>query len=231
MKEEAKHPTAIFVIGCPRSGTSMTAAILHLCGAWGRLAVDGNVRSSGFHLQVLDNKVLEPALSLGGNAVKKGRFTLPNLPLIPSRIESLRDRIHGVLHGLSWNNQTYVIRSRLLLPFVRSLLDQMPEARIILVRRSPEAIGNASVKTGWMAAVAERKWWQDYAKLYNAELHNLELIQDPRVMTLYPSSYLRGDLEDVKAVVKLCGLTWTKEADALLNELGTEEKQQEANDE
>ena len=93
----------------------MTAAMFYLCGAWGRV-VNKNVRASGFHLQMLDQHVLDPILTVNGGALKKGRFVMPNFPLTCVPVERFRSKIDGILREAGYGTGSYVVRSRLMLP-------------------------------------------------------------------------------------------------------------------
>ena len=222
-----KNTTAIFVIGCPRSGTSMTAALVHCCGAWGR-TINDDYRQSGFHLSVLDQQVLEPVLIPCGGVLKKDRFSLPSLPVAISYVPDFPSRISGILSGVKYAGGPFVVRSRLLLPFVRSILDQMPAARVILVRRDAHKIGLASARTGWMSSVADPQWWQRYAEGFNQEQENLSKVGDPRILTIWPYKFLKGDTAELKHAIDACGLPFTVaaslELERMITDHGLEEK-------
>ena len=132
----------IFVLGLPRSGTSLIAGVLGICGAWLGKTVPGggseNPRGFFEHIALRENVNKEILRQLGCDPL--GVKKLPGLAQIPE-IPDFRETIHEMLASEGYNDKQYWLlkdaKLTLLWPVYNSTV---PNARWIIVRRSAEDI-------------------------------------------------------------------------------------------
>lgn len=214
----------IFVIGPPRSGSSMTAAFLHLCGAWGR--VNRSVQSSGFHMNVVDNCLLLPGIERASYLLDLAGTNLPGVPCPAEGLEvgNAVNRICGAMTTVGWPGGTAVIRSHLALPFVPSLNKQFPDAAFVFVHREPLEVMGAVQRTGWMPLRSNPVFWLDYATRFNAEMLRFAELPTVRGYTVHPQHIIDGNTVEIRAVCSALGLEWTVAAEELAATVKREEE-------
>lgn len=209
----------IFVIGPPRSGSSMTAGFLNLCGAWGRVHRD--IQRSGFHLNVVDKCMLLPNIERASYLLDLAGTNLPGVPCPENGLE-LTDavpRITGALSSVGWQKGTAVVRSHLALPFVPSLQRQFADAVFVFVHRDPFDAVEAVSRTGWLPLRNDRQFWHTYISRFNAEMTRFSNMPGVRGYNVRPQLLIDGNDGEIKAVCADLGLTWGTEADNLLQTL------------
>lgn len=212
----------IFVIGPPRSGSSMTAAFLNQCGAWGR--IHGDVHHSGFHLNVVDRCLLLPNIERASYLLD---LAGTNLPGVPCPVEGLEapdavTRITGALASVGWTGGTAVVRSHLALPFVPSLNRQFADAAFVFVHRDPLDACDSVRRTGWMPLREDRDFWYSYISRFNTEMTRFSQLPDVRGFTVYPQHLINGNNHEIMEVSRRLGLNWTPEAETLFQSVKRE---------
>ena len=208
----------IFVVGPPRCGSSMTAALLHTCGAWGR--VWKSVTQSGFHLSVMDACILIPVLNDQKCGVVFQQTVLPTVPCANSGLDvpNFANRLEGALLQAGYTSGTAVLRSHVLLPFIPHVAERVPSSVFVMVHRDPACIKQSAEATLWMQKAG---WdWGTYAGLYNTEMDRYAaLIAEERVVQIHPQLYIDGDVSELADAVCKLGLAWSDDTSLLLDNL------------
>jgi hypothetical protein len=194
----------------------MTAAFLNQCGAWGRVYRD--VQNSGFHLNVVDQCMLEPGIAGAGYLLDLAGMCLPGVPCPADgfELENAVARIHGALGSVGWTGGTAVVRSHLALPFIPSLNRQFPDAAFVFVHREPLDVCDSVRRTGWMPLRTYREFWHAYVTRFNAEMTRFCGLPDVRGYLVHPQRLIDGNSEEIRTICEGLGLVWTPAADALL---------------
>jgi len=208
--------TPIFVVGPPRSGSSMVAAAIFLCGAWGRLHRD--VRSSGFHLSVVDSCLLAPHIADSGYLLNLAGTMLPGVPCPKEGLESpnFKGRFFGAVRTCGWQGGALVVRSHLLLPFIPSIARDIPEARFVFTERDPLEIERSTKHTGGTPLRNLDGFWRTYASRYNAEMLRFAEALGDRGCLYRPEAMARGNTIQIAEIATRLGLKWTAAAEAMV---------------
>lgn len=208
----------IFVVGPPRCGSSMTAALLHTCGAWGR--VWKSVTQSGFHLSVMDSCIFIPVLHEQKCGVTFQQTVLPTVPCVNSGLDvpNFANRLEGALHQAGYTNGPVVVRSHVLLPFILHIAERVPTSVFVMVHRDPAYIKQSAEATTWMQSPG---WdWNTYAGLYNAEMDRFtSQLSEERVVKIHPQLYIDGNVSELADAVHKLGLEWSDDTSLLLDNL------------
>jgi hypothetical protein len=194
----------------------MTAALLHACGAWGR--VNQDVLHSSFHLSVLDRCVFRPILQKNEavNEYAKGHW-IPKMPCSQLTIDNFEARVLGALRSLGWESGPVVVKSHVALPFVDLILKSFPSVQIVMVFRPPPAIAASTQKTGWYLHAENYEFWSNYARMYSDVQKVLVAAYPDRIQSVHPEYFLRNDAQELGEILERSGLSWTPQATALLD--------------
>ncbi|WP_317931645.1 sulfotransferase [Halioxenophilus sp. WMMB6] len=166
----------IFVTGLPRSGTSMVAGCLHLCGAWVGTTVAGGVGNPRgfFENQYLREQLTKPILtSLGCDPL--GVKSLPEFQQVP-RAQGLLNAFEQLLTKDGYRGQQPWLYKDAKMTLLWPIYQQVfPEARWVIVRRNPDDIIDSCLRTHFMAHHSpKRQFWQDFVDQYQLRLMGLK---------------------------------------------------------
>lgn len=208
----------ILITGVPRSGTSLTAGIIHLSRAWG-----GEMKSKFRNPRrgIFENTEIQLAskiyLKYKLGVDPKGQESLPNLfdlniqnQLINSawdwrgKIVSIVRR-QGYDYNL-WKMPWFYKSSRVCLLWPM-WYDAFPEAHWIIVKRNPHDIAQSCMDTGYMTAHSTIEGWEKWVDSYNMIFDD---IKRSKIMynVIEPERVINGDFDQIKSVVKDLGLVW-----------------------
>ena len=200
----------IFVLGIPRSGTSMITGALHLCGAWiGATVPGGPSNPEGFFENVaLRERVLKPMLEHQG-ADPLGVRALPELdrltPLPELKQEVLRHLAQENYPGGDWAWLYKDCKLTLVWPVWRAAF---PDARWIIVRRPPEDIVRSCLRTRFMNQHSlDPDFWRSWIGEYE---RRLEALKSSGVWWREIDSHaaVTSDLDPIRSLVNDLGLKW-----------------------
>lgn len=215
----------ILIAGAARSGTSITAAMIHYGGAFGgdmRLP-DKNKHGAMLENTVIRRDVVKPYFeSIGYDP--KAQKPLPNLQNLEIWDRLLSDgrdwavKVKAVItqQGYKGLNQWFYKCPKMCLiwPLWHSAF---PKAKWVIVLRDREGIINSCLNTPFMKAYKDRegwgKWIDKHEKCYEEMIDaNLDILHT------YPEKMINGDFSEIEGVVKSLGLKWEEgKARALIN--------------
>ncbi len=205
----------ILVTGLPRSGTSLIAGALAVCGAWTGLTAAPTPwnRKGGFENEALKDQFVKPVLALLG-ADPLGLDPLPapgTLP--PIDPAAFRDLVLAALARQGWDGQQRWLFKDAKLALIAPLwIAAFPEADWIVVRRRRDAVIASALRAEPMARRLGYDWarWKSWAHDYLAHLEALTAAVNVWA-EVWPERDVFGDLTRLAPVVAGLGLTWRPE--------------------
>ncbi len=204
----------IFVLGIPRSGTSMITGALHLCGAWiGETVPGGPSNPEGFFENVaLRERVLKPMLERQG-ADPLGVRSLPDLdrlmPLPDFKNDVLR---HLMREGYPGDERVWLYKDcklALLWPLWR---EAFPDARWVIVRRPLEDIVRSCLRTRFMSQHSlDPDFWRSWISEYE---RRLEALKSSGVWwrEVESQAAVLSSLDPIRSLVDDLDLKWNEQA-------------------
>jgi len=220
----------ILITGCARSGTSMVAGVINICGAFGgnMSGPNKNNKKGMFENAHIRNQVVKPYFKrLGVDSM--GQYPLPDVGdlIIPTNWRQLIERIilqdgykegpwmyKGAKMCLHWPVWHYAF----------------PNAKWIIVRRKTSDIINSCIKTNFMRAfnleknqkavgvedeVEGWKWW-----VHQHEARFREMMDEGlNVKIVWPERMVDGDYSQMYETIKWLGLEWNSEALSFIDPL------------
>ena len=205
----------ILITGCARSGTSMTAGIIALSGAWGgQVAGPTNQNRKGmFENSKIRRTIVKPFLkSLGCDPM--GQDPLPDIDAVKlvtwKTVYNWRKRIKGVILHQGYEGGIWYYKGAKMANHWPIWSRAFPYARWIVVRRKSDEIVKSCLKTSFMRAFKTSEgWfrWVDYHKDRFLEMEEAGM----DIQYVWPQKMIDFDLSEIKGVVQQLGLRWDRE--------------------
>lgn len=200
----------IFVLGLPRSGTSMIAGSLGICGAWTGSTVPGGDTSNpkGFfeHTVIREHVIKKMLILLGCDPL--GVRKLPHVelqfeaPRLADAILEILDK-DGYKHDKPWLLKD--AKLTLLWPVFKRAF---PGARWLVVMRDEEGFMNSCLRTHFMQQHSQDPaFWKQYAEAYRVRINALKK-SGANVLEIYSPDVISGKHEHLREVVSVLGLTY-----------------------
>jgi len=213
----------ILVTGAARSGTSMVAGVINMCGAFGG-AMSGKTRYNEkgmFENASIRNDIVKPYL----RHIKvdpMGQYPLPDVDNI-NIPTNWRKNIENIFcdQGFTGESQVFYKGAKMCLHWPVWHY-AFPNARWIIVRRRTGDIMRSCMKTGFMSAFAREKnykavgakderegwlWW-----VHQHEERFVEMITEGlNCKVIWPERMIRGDYKQLYETLEWLGLEWKSE--------------------
>jgi hypothetical protein len=199
----------IFVLGLPRSGTSMIAGSLRICGAWAGSTVPGGpANPKGFfeHIVIREhvNKKMLTLLGCDPLGVRK----LPPVDLkyeVPELANTIRNILEqdGYQHDKPWLLKD--AKLTLLWPIYKKAF---PGASWLIVKRDVEGFITSCLRTNFMNQHSQdRDVWKKFAEDYRIRIDAL-ISSGANVLEISSPDVISGKFESLKEVVSQLGLDY-----------------------
>ena len=215
--EEMKAP--ILITGCARSGTSMIAGIINMCGAFGG-NMSGPNRSNQkgmFENARIRNTILKPYLRKIG-VDEKGQYPLPDVDNIEIPT-NLKQRVEQVMIEEGYKEGAWMYKGAKMCLTWPVWHYAFPDAKWIIVRRRTGDIINSCLKTGFMSAFHREqnkkavgattesegwKWW-----VHQHEKRFVEMMTEGvNCKIIWPHRMVHGDYQQIYEMIDWLGLEW-----------------------
>ena len=217
-KDHTDRP--VIIVGCARSGTSLVAGVIHICGAWkGDTVGPSKHNAKGmFENHALRENIIKPLLfSIGAD--RKGQFPLPETKniIIP---HDLKEAVIKEIKKQGWKEETpwmwKCAKMALTWPCWKYAF---PDSKWIIVRRKTPDIINSCMQTGFMSAYAlpkvqrqakvdnEYDGWLQWVHKHEEKFY--EIVQSgANVKMVYPERMVNSDYGQMRETIEWLGLEW-----------------------
>lgn len=204
----------IFVLGVPRSGTSLVAGALGRCGAWLGATVppEQSTNPKGFFEHVALRETVNKRLLHAMGCDVAGVGKLPDL----KRVKAMPGFDQQVLELIEregyTGEQPWLFKDAkltLLWPVYRAAF---PKARWVIVKRTKKEIIRSCQQAYFMAQHStDARFWRKWISEY---LNRLEQLKKSRVWwrEIWPQELITGGLEPLQQLVDELGLQWNEAA-------------------
>jgi hypothetical protein len=212
----------ILITGISRSGTSLTAGAIHICGAFkGTTSHISEHNAKGmFENNTIKETILKPYLEYCG-VDKMCQYPLPdidNLPVFPK----LKERIQEVMFDEGYKNGFWMYKDTEMTLLWKCFHNAFPDAKWVIVRRDTEDIINSCFRTGFMTAFSKKEnqlavgandeyegwlWWVNQHLQRFKEMHESGL----NIFEITPQKFVGGNYTELYALIEWLGLKWNSE--------------------
>ena len=212
----------ILITGCARSGTSMVAGIINICGAFGGEMSSGNKnnRKGMYENARIRNTIVKPYYqSLGVDRL--GQYPLPNIEnmVIPT---NWKGRVEKVFKDEGYVDGPFMYKGAKMCQHWPVWDYSFPDAKWIIVRRKTGDIINSCMRTGFMRAFVRVQnqravgvknehdgwlWWVHQHEDRFREMLKAEM----NCMIIWPDRMVDGNFEQIEEMIEWLGLEWKEE--------------------
>ncbi len=213
MSESYYFDTPIFVTGMPRSGTSMVAGCLQLCGAWlGNTVAGGVGNPKGFfeNYQLREQLIKPLLIQLGCDPL--GVKALPNFKQVPN-IKGLDQAFIQLLKKDGYTGESPWLYKDAKITLLWPLFSQaFSNARWVVVNRTVEDIIESCMNTHFMAHhSSDITFWQDFVQQYQQRLNALKH-SGLQVFSVSADNLVSGNSDEILTLAETLGLTPNRDA-------------------
>jgi len=218
----------IFLTGCARSGTSMVAGIINVCGAFGG-KMSGATRNNEkgmFENARIRNEIVKSYLKDSG-VDRLGQYPLPDVDNITIPVD-WRKRVEQVILDEGYNEGVWMYKGAKMCLFWPVWHYAFPNAKWIIVRRRTGDIVQSCLKTGFMRAFAvernrkavsvkdEKDGWLWWARQH--EQRFIEMISAGlNCKQVWPERMVNGDYSQMYEMLEWVGLGWKSKTVEIAN--------------
>lgn len=205
----------IMVTGVPRSGTSLTASVIHACGAWGGDMFKGNQDNPRgfFENRELRQEIVKPYLRYNGWD-EYGQSPLP--PRVVPPVPGWSEDVLHVIESQGYEEGPWFYKCAKATLMWQVWEEAFPEMKWVIVRRSAMNIAQSCLKTRFMRAYTTHEDWLLYVYEHEARFTLLKAATEGRVFEVWPDDFVRGNSDAYRSMIEHLGLTWDNEATANL---------------
>lgn len=212
----------ILITGCARSGTSMVAGVIHMCGAFGgqmRGATTNNKKGMFENASIVQDLVKPYLRSYGLDPL--GQYPLPDIKGM-SLPNDWKAKVEDIVRNQGYTNGPWMYKGAKMCLMWPVWNYAFPNARWIIVRRRTGDIATSCIKTNFMRAfnnAAHRKavgvdnerdgwiWW-----VRQHEKRFVEMIEAGlNVKIVWPDRMVRADYGQLYETLEWLGLKWSSE--------------------
>lgn len=202
----------ILITGAARSGTSMTAGIINICGAFGGIMAgpNSNNQKGMFENNEVRQNLVKPYLkSIGCDPL--GQKPLPGRQIFDvsqDQANAWKERVEGVMiaQGLKQDGPWMYKGAKSCLYWYLWHL-AFPEAKWIIVRRDANDIARSCMRTSFMRAYNDVIGWLRWVEEHEKRFRQMQ-VAGLQVREVWPKKMIDGDFEEMKSAIEWLGLEW-----------------------
>lgn len=212
----------ILITGCARSGTSMVAGIINMCGAFGgTMSGPNRYNEKGmFENHKIRQDLVKPYFrKIGVDPL--GQYPLPNVNEMDIPV-NWRERVQNVFLEQGYKDGPWFYKGAKMCLHWPVWTYAFPNAKWIIVRRRSGDIVNSCLKTGFMRAFRhqvnqhavgandEREGWLWWV---NQHLDRFREMIDAgaNCKVVWPERMIDGDYSQINEMLEWLGLEWNSE--------------------
>jgi hypothetical protein len=217
---EIKKHQPILITGAARSGTSLVAGIINICGAFGghMSGPTNNNRKGMFENARIRNCIIKPYLrDIGVDHLGQYPLPDPNKLIIP---ENWNSKFEKILLMEGYKEGVWMYKGAKMCLIWPVLHFNFPYAKWVIVRRKSKDIASSCIKTGFMRAFTNKGnqirigvnnefdgwcWWVDQHIKRFDEMKNAGL----NINEVWPEKIIiNEDYTEIKSIVEWLGLEY-----------------------
>ena len=211
MSQKHFHDSPILVTGCARSGTSLAAGIIHICGAFGGELLGPNSwnQKGMFENLYIRENLVKPYLEAIG-ADPRGQRPLPvasTCPIVQDWHEMFMDvmKEHGYEDGPIFYKGAKMC---LMWPVWHTAF---PRAKWVITERDNEGIIASCQQTVFMNTYNDEAGWQGWID-HHKECVNEMWFAGCDGFVINTPDIIQGDLSAAEEMIEWLGLDWDEDA-------------------
>ena len=204
----------IIITGCARSGTSMTAGIVHLCGAFGGEMFGPNKHNQKgmFENSEIRQRIVKPYLKKIG-CDPLGQRPLPNnrqvFEVSDRQAQVWRDRICSIMQAQGYTDGPWFYKGAKICLLWYLWHRAFPSAKWVIVRRRPEDIAASCLRTSFMRAYRDQQGWLQWVVQHERRFDEMKQAE-LNIREFWQSQVVEGNFDHARELVADLGLEFNE---------------------
>ena len=200
----------ILITGCARSGTSLVAGAINICGAYGGTLTGSTKynRKGQFENEHIRDRIVKPYLR-SQNLDPKGQFPLAETEnlFIPTNWST---QIENTFSRQGYQQGPWYYKGAKACQMWPVWNHAYPDAKWVIVRRRSSDIADSCLNTSFMNYYKTHEGWIKWVNAHEEKF--VEMIQAGlNVKVIWPERGIKGNYEQLYEVIEWLGLTWKAE--------------------
>lgn len=202
----------ILITGAARSGTSLTAGLINICGAFGGDMAGPNVHNQKgmFENNVIRQTMVKPYLK-SIDCDPLGQKPLPNVRQIfdvtEEQANSWRSRVIKIMKSQGYKEGPWFYKGAKSCLYWYLWHRAFPEAKWIIVRRDADDISRSCMQTSFMRAYRDVLGWLRWVSTHEKRFRQMDTA-GLQIMEVWPRKMIDGDFSEMEKVIDWLGLEW-----------------------
>jgi len=204
----------ILITGCARSGTSMTAGIINICGAFGgdMFGPNKNNQKGMFeNKEIRQNLVKAYLRKIGADPL--GQNPLPNKRQVfevnDREAMEWRSRIQSIIQHQGYIDGDWFYKGAKSCLYWYLWHLAFPNAKWVIVRRNAQDIANSCMRTSFMRAYKNKEGWIKWVDIHKRRFEEMKIAKLD-VIEFWPSLVINGDFKHIEELTDFLGLEYKK---------------------
>lgn len=204
----------ILITGAARSGTSMTAGIVNICGAFGGVlsGPNKNNKKGMFENNRIRQDIAKPYLkSMGCDPL--GQKPLPSnnqiFNISDDQARRWRLKILKVFKDEGYRQGYFFYKGAKICLYWYLWHKAFPKAKWIIVRRDANDIARSCMQTSFMRAYRDVIGWLGWVEEHEKRFEQMKLA-GLNVKEVWPSKMIKGDFEEIEGAISWLGLDYNE---------------------
>lgn len=202
MDEGELEMRPILITGAARSGTSMTAGIINMSGAFGgdMFGPNKNNKRGMFENKYIRQEICKPFLK-SVDADPMGQKPLPDMNIVWGKVadktfvDSFRDSVLTSIKNQGWDGESpWFYKGAKMCLFWPLWVKAFPEAKWVIVRREGSDIVRSCMKTSFMRAYRDATGWETWLNTHIRRFQEMKS-HIHEVREYWPETAIEGDLD------------------------------------
>ena len=205
--EQKIERSPIIVTGCARSGTSLIAGIINICGGFGGKFI-GKTRfnAKGMYENAIIREHVDKGYMRSIGVDPKGQMPLPNTNNLPIP-SNWRSQVESVMIKEGYKEGPWFYKGARCCLVWPVWHYAYPDAKWIIVRRRSADIATSCLNTAFMNKYSTYDEWIKWVNHHEAKF--VEMINAGcNVKVIWPEKLVRGNYEQALEVIEWLGLKW-----------------------
>jgi len=196
-------PSPILITGIPRSGSSMIAATINLCGAFA-----GGLSKRGMYCNDrIREELVKPYFKVVGSD-PDAQKSFPGFIVTPI---NWKDEVERIISEEGYNEGPWMYKDSRMCQMWPVWDKAYSDAKWIIVRRRTGDIIESCLKTGYMTAYSDRDGWLSMVHEY--EQRFVEMVTEGlNCKVIWPERMVNGDFQQLYETLDWLGLSWDSRA-------------------
>lgn len=204
----------ILISGPARSGTSLLAGIIDICGAFGGITFGPTQwnQKGYFENKFIREVIMKPFITRVLKSDKRGQNPLPTKEAIcgvtDDEVLRLRNRmVHNIINEGYDGLVRWYYKGAKMISFWEVLNRAFPKAQWVITSTSKEKVIDSCMETSFMMAFRKREDWGKWYDYHQEKIQEM-IVAGLDVSLVDSGKIVKRDYSEVKKVVNCLGLIW-----------------------